>query len=294
MADLSAHGESASICSKEVLANFQIARTALCPEKFISERVQQRYFRRLRLSAGLAPPVIIRNFVTDAEIADIYRYVEERRCGRKAIAPVDYGRDFAASDAETIIEATLESDESDGPEPGSEAWIAEQMRLTASLCPDNFAYSEDVPGDENSLSESDDEPAQFVQCDEDHQKLYLHRRGLMPDGVSRTFGDACPALLAKVLGAAREIADSNRLSDAKASLSVRCIEFHNCARAAAAACLAIHISACLSSLCMPPERRHREWRPSRSWSLRRGLHVHSLCTAFRARSCRGGRPLLDD
>ena len=125
--------------SVEVAADFLLERNPLWNERFLEERMQQRLKRRLRKAAHLPPPVILRGLLGEEDIKAIFDYIDEVRHGvRHAL--------------DDLGEENPEEDDDDGPEPGSDAWLAEQMRLTAKL---SAAYAEEEidPADELPVDE---------------------------------------------------------------------------------------------------------------------------------------------
>ena len=223
--------------SEELAATFDLNRKALCKAEFLSERLEQRLKKRLRRSVHLAPPVILRRLLSDDELAAVYGYVNEvdacmhdeaaggvKPKGRTEREVED--EEEGAADAE---EEGEENEEEDGPEPGSDAWLAEQMRLTASL----NAYA-DEGGDDDDDEGEECRQAAWVRCSESHRKLFLHHGGPMRDGRWRTFAEACPGVFVKLLKAmhASGLVDSAwRGRDSyclqRPDLNVRCVEFHS-------------------------------------------------------------------
>ena len=214
--------------SEEVLANFQLERKALGKDKFLSERMQIRLARRLRKSAGLAAPTVTTGLLDDEEINEITAFANAVREACSADEPAEL------SDAEAEASG---DDEEEAPEPGSDAWLAEQMRLTAALDPSNYGGDSD-DDDSTEAGDEADGPAQawLVQCSAEHEKLYLHRgvvlRGSGGEGGGagarrRTnFARSCPALLAKLLDHMRTQAHAGGLCDAAEVLHIRCVEIH--------------------------------------------------------------------
>ena len=60
-----------------------------------------------------------------------------------------------------------------------------------------------------------------------HTAKMLHASGGMKDGVSRTFGQAHPELLGKLVSTMRTKADAAGMCPASKVLNIRCIELHN-------------------------------------------------------------------
>ena len=178
--------------------NFTLERHPLCPDRFMSERMNQRLQRRILKSAHLARPLVIRNLLTEEEIRLVYSYARavgdnfDQGNNRRQLTQRD------ANDSEDDDEDGR-SDEQDPPEPGSAEWMAEQMRLTAQM---NEYY--DAADDQRNGAEADADDevvdAGWVSMSGSHRKLWLHRGGPTgADGVWTRFGDACPAILAKLL-----------------------------------------------------------------------------------------------
>jgi hypothetical protein len=63
--------------------------------------------------------------------------------------------------------------------------------------------------------------------DLEHTAKMLHASGGMKDGVSRTFGEAHPELLDKLVSTMRNEADAAGMCPANTLLNIRCIELHN-------------------------------------------------------------------
>ena len=191
----------------------------------------QRLRKRLHKSIGLLPPLIYKGLLTEEEVMAVYRYVIELKDGASA------ERCEAAPREEEDEEA--EGEEEEGPEPGSDAWLAEQMRLTAQLQSANFEEEEEA------VATASDEPkaARWVRCSSSHEKLYLHHGGCMHDGKWRSFAEECPLLLVKLLevmhdsNGGQKLADSSFSKEERAGeerdlsrrppLHIRCIEFHD-------------------------------------------------------------------
>lgn len=199
----------------------------------MSERMNQRLQRRILKSAHLARPLVIRNLLTEEEIRLVYSYARavgdnfDQGNNRRQLTQRD------ANDSEDDDE-NGRSDEQDPPEPGSAEWMAEQMRLTAQM---NEYYDAADDGSNGAEADADDEvvDAGWVSMSGSHRKLWLHRGGPTgADGVWTRFGDACPAILAKLLQTmhASGLQDSvwRRADSAvtrRPDLHVRCIEFHD-------------------------------------------------------------------
>ena len=224
--------------SVEVAANFLLERNPLCNERFLEERMQQRLKRRLRKAAHLPPPVILRGLLGEEDIKAIFDYIDEVRHG------VRHALDNLGE------ENPEEEEDDDGLEPGSDAWLAEQLRLTAKL---SAAYAGNADGAEEEVDPADVLPvdedaallrprelihrppkqASWVQCSDNHEKLFLHHGGTMRDGVWRTFADVCPGILVKLLETmhASTLAGTVWRHDPACAqqpiLNVRCIEFHH-------------------------------------------------------------------
>lgn len=205
----------------EVAENFLLTRNALCPEKFLSERMAQRLARRLRRSAHFAAPLVLRNLLTEEEIKRIFEYVEELGvCMESATR----GRDAQGDDAGHYDEDSESQgmDEAPAPEPGSAEWLAEQVRLSALMNPVNYE------------TVADEHPAAWVRCSSNHEKLFLHHGGPMADGTWRTFAQALRETHEKLVGVmkgATNLRDSMwRAPDSgfseRPALNVRCVEFH--------------------------------------------------------------------
>lgn len=214
------------------------AASRSCQDRFASERQAKRVQRRLRKSANLAPPVVLRHLLSDADVEAIFAFVE-------AVCEC-LAYDVENEDAERVVDdGSHPSDDSsdaearptdDTPEPGSEEWLAEQLRLSAQLSAENFELTDDFEAEDDADGAAAADPAagcpmaQWVQCSAEHQKLFLHRGRTMRDGVWRSFAEAHPTLLGKMLAHARGQADEAGLCPAHEHLNVRCIEFHSCER----------------------------------------------------------------
>ena len=115
-------------------------------------RAERRMSRRLKKTAGLPAPVIVRGFLSEADMQEIFKFAREMQVEDDGGALVRYG------DA--------------------------------------------------------------------HIALFLHHGGLMHDDVWRSFATGCPALLERMLAAARQHAADGGLCAAAVELNVRCVELH--------------------------------------------------------------------
>jgi len=224
-----------AVTSDETWANFELNRHWLCKPAFEAERMNQRLQKRLRKSRRLPPPIVLRDLLSEEDIAEVFHFVDAVREGEATTASSQH--ETGEEDKEEDAESTTGDGDGDGLQPGSEVWLTEQMRLTALLnavqdddsCdydPDN-----DLPEDEADV---DDGAPTWVQCSTSHEKIFLHRRNPMRDGVRRAFRQACPRVLQKLIGAMHDtgLADAAwRAADSPHSerppLHTRCVEFHS-------------------------------------------------------------------
>lgn len=169
------------------------SREDFCSE--LEKRLNTQLEVALEAGRGLPPPIVLRSLLSEQDVSAIFAYVAS---------------------------VTGQVEDSDGCEeafePGSEAWLAEQLRLTNAL-------ERQYDDEDSSVAGDDDAPGAWVECADAHQKLFVHRGGAGPNG---NFQLACPALLSKLIAAARTQADRAGMCAAHVPLNVRCIEFHEC------------------------------------------------------------------
>ena len=223
--------------SQEIADNFLLERRPLCKTEYMSERMKQRLQRRLKKSAHLARPKILKSLLTEQEILEVYQYVQEIG---EAFNEGNVYRPRAAPPDEQLGDEEEGEDGSEhgsdngevGPEPGSAEWLAEQMRLTASMSTSNYdagyGASVDVCDDEQDVGG-------WVRLSDNHRKLWLHHGGPTAEaGAWETIADVCPGVVAKLLDAMHSsgMHDSTwRRTDSfhskRPELQIRCIEFHD-------------------------------------------------------------------
>ena len=167
----------------------------------VERRLKLQVQQTLERSRGLPRPVVLRGLLTEEEIADIFAYIDS---------------------VESSSSHVNDDDDDDEAElvPGSAEWVAEQMRLTAQLS--QYSTEGEPCGDDEPPD--DDESRLWVQCSDEHEKLFIHRE----DGDRRrpSFPQACPSILEKLATAAREHADASGMCAKSVPLNCRCIEFH--------------------------------------------------------------------
>ena len=133
--------------------------------------------------------------------------------------------DAAMSESED--ENNGDCEESASPEPGSDAWIAEQIRLNNLLNPTNFAGEVHAADDETPKEFQ--YPTGWIECSGPvafaHRKVFLHHGGFV-GSKWQNFRQAYPDLLAKLLRNMRQHGDAKGLCDAYTTLNVRCVEVH--------------------------------------------------------------------
>lgn len=233
--------------SSEVAQSFHLERHALCPDKFLNERMEGRLQRRLKKGKHLPPPLILRGLLSEQEILEIYRFVDEVRDGSEMAEggvheivghPGGSGEGIRDDDSDENgggDDGTGDPEDEEGPEPGSDAWLAEQMRLTAQLSAAHYEASDNDNEGPDDDAEATEGPrtASWFRLSESHEKLFLHHGGPMRDGVWRTFGQVCSSVLVKLLAAMNNssLVDGTwRVADThfteRPRLNVRCIEFH--------------------------------------------------------------------
>lgn len=235
--------ESQELVSKEIAANFALGRVALCKPEYMDERMRLRLMRRLRKSAHLPVPIVIKNFFSNGEIGQIYSFVQEVKDGinrgdgiQESAAAADDGKLPGEAQDSVEEDSMCENvDEDDAPEPGSEEWLAEQMRLSARLHSSHFDLDQDAASeDDNGEGGEPNRAPAWVHCSQSHQKLFLHHDAGCSLATGRTFAQACPELMAKLLetmhasplaDALWRSADSDRVE--RPPLFVRCVEFHD-------------------------------------------------------------------
>ena len=225
--------------SEEIAANFALQRRALCPPEFLDERLDMRLQRRLRKSANLPPPTVIKSFLSPKDIAAVAAFVEDLKAGMNSPSSEEaaLGGTAGVLDADDGLATDADDAEEDAPEPGSEAWLAEQMRLSAQLNSVNFELpsgplEDDVGGDTPRGGQI--QQAAWVRCSDHHRKLFLHHEAGCTNATGRTFGQACPDILAKLLEAvhASPLIDGTWRSKEthlveRPPLHLRCLEWHD-------------------------------------------------------------------
>lgn len=175
----------------------------------VERRMALQVQQALEQSRGLPSPIVLRSLLTDEEIARIFAYID-------SVDSVDAATNNPHESGEDEAELV----------PGSAEWVAEQMRLTAQLgqySAESEACGDDGSVDDGGLCDDDEEEApRWVQCSDEHEKLYIHRE----DGTRPSFPQACPSILEKLSSTAREHADACGMCATSAVLNYRCIEFH--------------------------------------------------------------------
>ena len=228
-------------------------------ERFDAVRFEQRLQRRLRKSAMLARPVVLRGLLDDADVASVFAYAREiqscledgtvviKKDGDDESWPPDPAADEREDDEDGVPadgdESTDHGEEEAALEPGSDAWLAEQMRLSRLMDPQNFDLASQDPAetpagesaaDENTFADYRVSGANWVRLSESHRKYWLHHGGVMRDGVWRSFAEVCPMVHFKLTQAMLDSGLQESVwrcadigaGDGRRELSVRCVEFH--------------------------------------------------------------------
>ena len=183
------------------------------------------------LSADKPPPVRLPNLLTESEIEALLDFAEtiaetEGTRGKSVVVDGIVVPPAQKSAAAAAQDEADDEDEGDAgapsAEPGSDAWVAEQIRLTAALDPTNFAEEEDETPPDLQF------PTGWISCSGPagtHRKVYLHHGGVIGErwlNVRQAF----PELIPKLLRNMRQHADARSLCDAHTCLNIRCVEVH--------------------------------------------------------------------